>query len=82
MQIPILSTQVSAVEELIEDGISGMLVEPENILALKSAIIRLISDPDLRRTLALQGESRVKTDFTCDKGITQLSQLFQESITA
>ena len=82
MQIPILSTQVSAVEELIEDGISGILVEPDNISALKSAIIRLISDPDLRRTLALQGESRVKTDFTCDKGISELSQLFQNSVTA
>jgi glycosyltransferase involved in cell wall biosynthesis len=82
MQIPILSTQISAVEELIEDGISGILVEPDNISALKSAIIRLISDPDLRRTLALQGESRVKTDFTCDKGISELSQLFQESLTA
>lgn len=82
MQIPILSTQVSAVEELIEDGISGILVEPDNISALKDAIIKLISDPNLRQALALQGEARVKTDFACDKGISQLSLLFQNSLGA
>lgn len=82
MQIPVISTKISAVEELIEDGISGLLVEPDTILEIKEAIIKLISDPQLRKTFALQGEVRVRSHFACEKGVSYLSHLFLKSINA
>ena len=50
--VPAVGTRVSGIEEVIDDGRSGMLVPPADSKALANAILRLASDPCLRRTLS------------------------------
>ncbi|MDQ2676135.1 MAG: glycosyltransferase, partial [Actinomycetota bacterium] len=46
--IPIVATRVGATDELVRDGVTGILVPPEDPRALADAIARLLEDPDLR----------------------------------
>lgn len=72
----VLSTAISGVPELIEDGVNGVLVEPDDAEALGNALARLITRPDLRRRLGLAGEKRVREAFDHATSIADLVGLF------
>jgi glycosyltransferase involved in cell wall biosynthesis len=61
--VPVVSTKVSGVPELIESGTSGLLVPPGNTTELSSAIELLLRDADLRARLARNARARVEADF-------------------
>lgn len=71
-----VSTDVSAIPELIEDGVTGVLTEPGDPLALSRAMASLIRDPARRERLGLAGEARVRSLFSMGSGIDMLAQRF------
>ena len=73
--LPCLSTDVSAIPELIDHGETGWLVPPHDPLSLTTALDRLISDPALRAKLAKAGQARVKSAFSFEAGIETLKGL-------
>lgn len=71
-----ISTSISAIPELIEDGRTGLLVAPEDEAALADAIARLVRDPALRIRLARAGARRVREKFSHERGVEQLALRF------
>lgn len=71
-----LSTNISAIPELILDGETGMLAPPDNADALRSALRRLIGDPDLRARLGRAGHERVRRHFSHEAGLERLARRF------
>ncbi len=61
--IPVISTKLVGIPDLIEDGSSGLLVEPNDSAALAQAIAQLGNDTGLRCRLALQGRESVVECF-------------------
>jgi glycosyltransferase involved in cell wall biosynthesis len=59
--VPVVSTPVSGIPELIEDGVSGLLVPPDDPDALAAAFARILDDPELRHALATQGRAVAET---------------------
>jgi glycosyltransferase involved in cell wall biosynthesis len=74
---PVIATAVSAIPELVADGVTGALVPPGDRSALAAAILRLARDPALRARLAAAGEARVRRDFPLERGIDRLCALLQ-----
>ena len=74
--LPCLSTRISAIPELIEDGVNGVLVAPDDAGALCTELARLIADPDLRQRLGVRGSDRVRRDFSHEHGVDQLARRF------
>ena len=74
--LPCVSTRAAAVPELIEDGATGLLVEPEDVPALTAALESLIRDPARRAALGTAGAARVRRDFGCEAGIDRLYRRF------
>ncbi|RJS94695.1 glycosyltransferase family 4 protein [Salinisphaera sp. Q1T1-3] len=56
---PIVATAVDGIPELIEDGVNGLLVPPDDPAALAAALRRLRNDPALAARLASAGRERV-----------------------
>ncbi len=73
--VPCVSTAVSAIPELIEDGLNGRLVAPENPPALAAAIAELTGDPALRRRLAGQALAKLRAEFQMDEGHDAIAAL-------
>jgi len=67
-----ISTAVSGVPELIEDGENGVLVPPDDAGALKDALEDLIRDAERRRQLGQSALHRLREDFSLDRGIEKL----------
>ena len=75
-----ISTRVSGIPELIEDGVTGLLVEPRATTALANALSRLIADPALRRRLGDAGFARTTGAFSMDAGADRLAARFAACI--
>lgn len=74
--LAIVSTRVSAVPELIEDGTNGLLVPPAAPEALAAALRRLARDPNERSRLGAEAAERVRARFDCESGIDRLAVKF------
>ena len=79
-RVACVSTAVSGIPELIIDGVTGLLVPPNAIDALADALLRLIRDPELRRTLGDAGYERTTTMFSLARGADRLAQRFASCI--
>jgi len=75
-----LATRVAAIPELIDHERTGLLVEPGDVAGLAAALDRLISDPDLRQTLASAGAARVRERFGFQATIDRLADLLGAGI--
>jgi len=71
-----VATRVSAIPELVRDGQSGLLVEPNDADALARALEALIGNPARRRTLGQAGQSRTVESFGLDANIEHLARKF------
>ncbi|MCZ7568461.1 MAG: glycosyltransferase family 4 protein [Ardenticatenaceae bacterium] len=60
---PVVASWVDGIPEIVEDGVSGLLVPPGDSRALAAAIERLLVDRELATTLARQGMRRVEETF-------------------
>ncbi len=80
--LPVLSTRVSGIPELIDDGLTGRLTEPGDAPALAAALRELIADKTLRDRLGAAGEDRLRADFAMERGIDRLMEKFQSAVSA
>ena len=72
---PVIATRVAGVPELVEDGVSGILVAPGNPQLLAEAILKL-ADTD-RAAMGLAGREKVKAEFDNAKEAEKLLALFR-----
>ena len=75
-RLPVVSTHISGIPELIEDGANGLLVAPDDVAATSAALERLIRDTDLRAKFGAEGERRVREHFDAEAEIDALLKLF------
>jgi colanic acid/amylovoran biosynthesis glycosyltransferase len=78
MQIPLVTTPVTGIPELIHDGQTGLLVPERDANALAGAIEQLINDQALRHKLGQQGRQAVLADFDIRQTAAQLATAFQD----
>ena len=75
--VPVISSYVSGIPELITDGETGLLCEPNDPVCLKQKVSQLLSNKKLRRILHKHAQSKVKSDFELSKNVKKLSELFE-----
>lgn len=74
--VPVISTRVSGIPELIEHGADGLLVEPAGIVAIADGIERLLRDPELASRLGRAGRRKVERLFDVRCNTARLLDLF------
>jgi glycosyltransferase involved in cell wall biosynthesis len=75
-----VSTSVSGVPELIQDGVTGSLVAPGDTAALARTLEALIRDPRRRHVLGQAGAARVRTSFSHEAAIDRLAERLRAHI--
>jgi glycosyltransferase involved in cell wall biosynthesis len=74
--LALVGTNVGGIGEQIEDGVNGLLVEPENHLALAEALEKVVSDPIYRHNLARAGWNKAKKEYSLQRVITQFKKVY------
>jgi glycosyltransferase involved in cell wall biosynthesis len=80
MEIPVVATRVSGIPELVRDGETGLLVDPDDPEALAQALARLLADGGLARRLAVAGRELVAAEFNLQRSAARMLELFREAI--
>ena len=73
--VPVISTKLSGIPELIEDGVSGLLVEPKDSEGLAVGIKKVLTEPELCERLIQQARIKVETEFEVKKNAEKFRQL-------
>ncbi len=80
--IAVVSTAVSGIPELVEDGVSGLLVPPDDPVALAEAIVRLLRDDALAQRLVEHARRTIEADFDARREAGKLLALALRSTAA
>ncbi len=64
--LPVVSTPVGGIPEAINDGVTGILVQPGDTKALASALCKLLQNPDLASTMGKRGQASHRERFSAD----------------
>lgn len=75
---PIVGYRSGAIEEIVKDGVSGILVPFGEINTLSEAVISLLIDQDRADKMGRQGRRLVEERFDLDLAISQTIKLYEE----
>jgi glycosyltransferase involved in cell wall biosynthesis len=75
---PVVATTAGALGEIVEDGVSGLLVPPGHVEALAEAIERLLRDPARCREMGAAGVRRIRERFSWRRTAEETFALYQE----
>jgi glycosyltransferase involved in cell wall biosynthesis len=79
---PVVSTRVGGVPDLVEDGVTGLLVEPQDPEALAAAVVELLRDPQRAARMGEAGRERRRREFTIDATARHVEALYEELLAA
>jgi glycosyltransferase involved in cell wall biosynthesis len=75
---PVVATLVGGVPDVVQDGVSGILVGVGDAEGLASAVEQLIKDPARRRIMGETGRQRVQQVYSADRLLRDIDELYQE----
>ncbi len=77
---PVIATRVDGIPEAVEDGITGLLVEPGDARMLAEALGAVFGEPDRARRMGEAGASRVPERFTLERMLDGVEAVYGEVI--
>jgi len=72
----VVATRVGGTPEIIRDGNTGLLVEPENITQIEEAIMKLLADDALKQTMGLNGRIHIEKNFDIRNNLQVMRELY------
>jgi glycosyltransferase involved in cell wall biosynthesis len=75
--VPVIATRVGGAEEVIEDGVNGILIPPDDSEAIYRETMSLYKDPELRDAIAKRGMISVRERFTADQMVDRFIGLYE-----
>jgi L-malate glycosyltransferase len=76
--LPVVATAVGGNLEVIEDGVTGLLVPPGDAVSLGNAVARLLENPALAQRLAQNGRGLVERKFSFERLTREVGELYEE----
>jgi glycosyltransferase involved in cell wall biosynthesis len=77
--LPVVSTSISGIPEMVDSGTDGVLVDPDDPVMLSKQLIRLLSSSQIRRKFASNGLKKVSAKFDLRKNVDSLLKMYLES---
>ena len=77
---PVVATALAGNPELVENGSSGILVEPRDVPTLAAAINHLLDDGELAARLGRRAQRRIRSRFSAEARATRLEQVYRRAL--
>jgi glycosyltransferase involved in cell wall biosynthesis len=77
---PIVATRAGGIPEIIEDGVTGVLVAPRDAASLAHAIVRMLRDESLRHRMGAAGAARVRERFTVERMAAETARVYDRVV--
>lgn len=77
--LPVVATRVTGHVDVVADGVTGVLVRPDDPEDLAAGVARLLDAPELRRRMGRAGNERVETRFGIEPMVARLAGLYRQA---
>ncbi|MEQ8384569.1 MAG: glycosyltransferase family 4 protein [Coleofasciculus sp. A1-SPW-01] len=78
--VPVVTTQIAGVSELVENGVSGYLIPPGDATTLAERIKTLLTEPQLRTQFGIAGREKVEKEFNLNHEVARLYQVMTAAL--
>jgi glycosyltransferase involved in cell wall biosynthesis len=75
---PVVATRVGGVPDIVQDGVTGVLVEPQDPEGLAGAVVGLLRDPERATAMGRAGRERRLAEFTIEAAVGRVEALYEE----
>ncbi len=75
---PVIATNINGINEIIEDGVNGLLFEKGNVLELRAKINLLLNDQILAKTLGINGYNMVKKSYSWNTIVKETEKVYNQ----
>ncbi len=76
--VPVVSTEVGGVADVVEHGVSGLLAPMDDAEGIAKHVLTLLAGPELRRTMGLHGRQTVAATYGADRLVSDIETLYEE----
>jgi glycosyltransferase involved in cell wall biosynthesis len=76
---PVIASAVGGLPDIVRDGITGLLVAPNDVAALRASIVQLIAEPGLRAQMGQAGRERAAS-FSANVVVPQIERVYREVV--
>ena len=80
MMKAVVATNVDGIPEIIQHGITGLLVTPGDSASLSAPIISLLEDQEKAYSMGLEGRKRIETNFDLSRRVLKEIRLYEKFI--
>jgi glycosyltransferase involved in cell wall biosynthesis len=78
LEVPLVATRIAGVPKLIENGVNGLLVDPDDVQGLAQTLQDLLSDAAMRKRLAAAGRQTVETKYSFALRMQRIRAVYDE----
>lgn len=79
--LPVVATKIGGISEIVSNGISGILVPPEDPDAIANAIIMLLNDKEMAKRMGATGRGIYEQQFTSELMVKSIEEVYGAFIT-
>ncbi|MFH1305063.1 MAG: glycosyltransferase [Candidatus Omnitrophota bacterium] len=76
MGLPVVATRSGGAPEIVEDGVTGFLVQPDDVNSTKGAIVRIVQDRQRSKERGAAGRKRVEKVFTSEENVKRTQEIY------
>jgi glycosyltransferase involved in cell wall biosynthesis len=78
LETPVVATRIAGVPHLVHHNETGLLVEPDDVNQLTSALAELLANRELRKTLAAAGRRTVEEQFSFSRRMEKIRAVYDD----
>lgn len=78
--VPVVASDAGGPGEIIEQGKSGVLIQPGDTAGLEKSLRTLLKDPVARERIAMNGQARVKQRYDLERMVTQVEEVYARAV--
>jgi glycosyltransferase involved in cell wall biosynthesis len=75
--LPVVATKIAGSEELVINGVTGLLVNPEDVNSLREGLRRLIVEEKMRMQMGQASRRRVEEEYSWENVARQYSEILE-----
>ena len=76
MEVPVVTNAITGIVELVDNGVSGLLLRPGRLDQLTDALARLLQDRELRAAMGRAGRRKIEAEYNLETNVRELARLF------
>ena len=80
MKVPVITSDIRGIEELVDDGINGIIVPPKDPNSIADAIEKVFNDSNFRKSMGNAGRKKIEKDFNIKIEVSKLERIIEKAV--